>query len=507
MLRTIGDMTYLFYFNTIFNSTFFGGLLDDAITFAKNSNNSVFFAYCDGVHEMCMFNKNGSRTLCHYCASCTRKVIKQYGITAIPLEEYTNDNDEKDAKFTYRTAEELRSIDYRNVHLGLGIISNYISSTRNLAPKIDTESKKYFDAHLKQGVRQICALYRLFETINPDVVYTYNPRYEEYRAVFDICKYQGISCQVSEAVKRNGIWEKVLFDNHLPHDILMGKVRRNYCWDHYPMAEDVKIKLGKSFYTKRRGGQESGDVKIYVANQVEGNAPEFDTGKRNVAIMNSSEDEYAAVGGDWDRLKLFKTQYDGILYLLEHAEKDVHFYLRVHPNLSKISYKYHTDLYKLEDEHDNITVIPAESNMSTYTIMENCEKVICFGSTMGIESVYWGIPSILLGPSMYYYDDIAYVPNSKEDLLCMLKNELKPRGNIDMIKFGAYILDSTPLHLPINNINCDDIDKHFFGIRYNCTDYINFCISKTVTGLYVAICRTICNNKLFRRFSVPTEEQ
>ena len=478
--------------------------MDEAITLSKDSKNNVHFVYCDGVLDMCMFNQKGSKPLCKLCSACTRKTIRQYNINALSLQHFTKDNDKT---FEYHTSEELRKIDYRDVHLGLGIISNYISMTRNLAPAINHESKKYFDAHLKQGVRFTDAMYSLINTLKPDVVYSYNPRYEEFRPVFDICKSLGISCQITEAVKRDGSWRKVIYDNHLPHDILKRKERREYCWEHYPMTEEEKEELGKSFYTKRRGGKDSGDRKIYVANQREGDAPDFDESKRNIAIMNSSEDEFAAVGGDWDALKLFKTQYDGIVYLLEHADKNFHFYLRVHPNLSEIPFKFHTDLYKLEEKYSNITVVPAKSNMSTYTIMEKCEKIICFGSTMGVESSFWGKPALLLGPSYYYYDDVVYIPKSKEELMEMLKTDLKPKNNINLIKYGAYTLDNTPVHLPMRNLNCEVISHKFMGIQYSGSQFMSFIINERLTSFILATGRAIASLSVFNKYKVPLGEE
>lgn len=495
-------MTYLFYFSTCFNSTFLGVMLDEAISKAEEPGNKVYFITCDGLLDICMFNLSGSEPLCKFCGNCTKKVIRKYGIEPLSLKDYIVN---KEYTFKYDCSDELRSIDYREVHLGLGIISNYISLTRNLSPKIDAKSKVYFDAHLKQGARLTDAAYNLIDKVNPDVIYIFNPRFEEYRPFFDICKNIGIRCKIIEGVKRDGVWRKVIYDNHLPHDILKRKERREYCWDHYPMTEDEKIELGKSFYTKRRGGQDSGDKKIYVANQREGDAPEFDESKRNIAIMNSSEDEFAAVGGDWDKLKLFKTQYDGIIYLLEHADKNFHFYLRVHPNLSEIPFKFHTDLYKLEEKYDNITVVPAKSNMSTYTIMERCEKVICFGSTMGVESSFWGKPALLLGPSYYYYDDVVYIPKSKDELMEMLKADLKPKKNINMIKYGAYTLDNTPVHLPMNTLDCSQKQHKLFGMFFSTNPFVNFWGGEYLTGLFIAVIRYLKQRK--GTFSIPTEEE
>jgi len=497
-------MTYLLYFSTCFSSTFLGGILDEAISLSKLSGNRVIFATCDGIYSMCMYNYHGSKPLCKICGAFTHKIIAQYGIECISMRNFEKN---KPVSFNYSNAEQLKKIAYRDVNLGLGVISNYITMTRNLSPKIDNKSRVYFDAHLAQGVKLVDAVYDLLDIIKPDFVYTYNPRFEEFRPVFEICKKIGICCKVTEAVKWKGKWNKVIYDNHMPHDIFKRKERREYCWANYPLSEEGKVDLGNSFYKKRRGGQESGDVKIYVANQKEGNAPVFDERKRNIAIMNSSEDEFAAVGGDWEKLKLFRTQYDGIMYLLENANNSFHFYLRVHPNLTDIPYKYHTDLYNLEKRFSNITVIPARSEMSTYTIMEKCEKVICFGSTMGIESSYWGKPAILLGPSYYYYDDVVYVPKSRDELMNMLVAKLDVKKNINIIKYGAYTLDSSPIQLEMKNLDCQVIKRSFVGIKYHGSKYLNCIINEQVTSFIIAVLRKITGAKFFWKYSIPILEE
>ena len=370
-------------------------------------------------------------------------------------------------------------------------MSGYISSTRNQSPLIDTTGKFYFDKHLEQNVEFVDALYRLFDDFKPDIVYSFNGRFEEVRPLFDISKKMGITCYMTEVIKKEGIWYKVSFKDHLPHDIKYNLERRQFCWDNYKMSESQKEDLGHSFYKRRRNGEESGDVKIYIANQKEGNVSCFKKGKVNVAIFNSSEDEFAAVGGDWDTLKLFPNQLEGIEYLLKNADSSIHFILRVHPNLKDIPYKYHHELYDLDKKYDNITVIPGWSNASTYTIMENCDKIICFGSTMGVESSYWGKPAILLGPSMYYYDDVVYVPKTKEEAVTLLTQKLEPKSNIELLKFGAYILNQEPLIKENFVIICDLNKRSLFGKSYFSTPFMDFLINERITGALVAVNRFI----------------
>lgn len=481
----------------------FGGMIDEAIELAKKPANEVLFAYCGGINDICIYiNQNGSKHTCKFCSRCTERVLKQYGIKTVSLKNYKVDSR---VSLCYTNATELRNLTYRGVQIGLSIMSSYISATRNQKPFIDEQAKKYFDVHVAQNIAFVDALYKLIEDFKPEMMYTFNGRFEEVRPIYDISKTIGIPCILTEVFKKNGIWYKARYDNRLPHDIKYNVERREYCWSHYEMTDEEKEALGHSFYKKRRGGEESGDVKIYIANQVEGNISCFDKSKRNIAIFNSSEDEFAAVGGDWDLLRIFPNQFEGIKYLLENAPKDIHFILRVHPNLKEIPYKFHKELYELPNHYDNITVIPADSNASTYTIMENCEKVICFGSTMGVESSYWGKPAILLGPSIYYYDDVVYIPKDKESIIDMLSKRLEPKWNDNLIKLGAYILNKDPLIIPAHTINCDVNYHTLFGHKFSSNPFINFFGNEYLTGLFIAINRMIKEKQ--GRFTLPKEEE
>ena len=92
---------------------------------------------------------------------------------------------------------------------------------------------------------------------------------------------------------------------------------------------------------------------------------------------------------EFDDGAFFPSQIEGIKSIVEHYKHDKtkHFTLRVHPNLKKVSYKYHLDLYNLN--YSNLTVVRSNSPISTYALMDAASKIIVFGSTTGIESVYW----------------------------------------------------------------------------------------------------------------------
>lgn len=480
-----------------------GGLLDEAIDLSKNKDHEVLFVYCGGQNELCMFNRGGSHALCRFCSRCTRKVLESYKVKFDPLTLYQTNSVVK--KFEYINSQELRAIKYRGVSVGMGIMSGYISLTRNLDPMIDEEAKKYFDAHLAQDVAMVDAVYNLIDSFRPDEVHSFNGRYEEVRAIWDICHSTGLKCKLYEGTRMDGKWEKLIFEDHLPHDIKYNVARRDYVWDNYCLSEDEKIELGKSFYERRRGGQYAGD-KIYIKNQTKGKIPPIDDTKINVGIFNSSEDEFAAVGAEWDSLKFFPSQKEGIEFMLKYADPNIHFYLRIHPNLKDIKYKYQTDLLLLEEKYSNVTVIPGSSDISTYDLLDHMNKVVCFWSTMGIESVYWGVPTILVGPAMYVYDDICYRPADKEDLLTLLATDLQPKFNESVYRFGAYFLDKTPLLIPEKHIDYQPTPKKFFNFSYHSTPFISFIGNERFTSFIMGVGKFLLGNRLFNRFAVPVKE-
>ncbi len=485
-----------------------GGLLDEAIELAKDPSNKVLFLHCGGIQNMCLFNREGSKPLCSLCSHTTSKVIRGYkNIESKSLREFIPNDIIKTPEFSYDNVEELRAVSYRGVAIGLSVHSNYITCTRNLNVAINENSRSYFDCHLNQCVRMVDAVYNVFDQFKPDIVYTYNGRFEEVRPLYDICEGLGIHYVLSEVFPTGTPrWYKVQYDNHFTLDIKYFVELREYCWNHYKLSEQEKIALGKSFFERRRNAEFAGD-KIYVKNQIAGKIPPINPKKINIAIMNSSEDEFASIGGEWEKLKIFPNQYEGIIYLLENAPKNIHFYLRIHPNLKNITYGYHRKLWSLESKYSNITVIRGDSDISTYSLIDAVDKVISFGSTTGIEAAYWGKPSILMGPSFYYYDEICYVPKNKEEILGLLRSELKPKYNMNLLKYGAYILDSNPVVIPDKNIDCISNPHSFLGVKYHTSPFINFAGGERLTGFIIATCRKVLGSKIFSKYTVPLEEE
>jgi hypothetical protein len=163
----------------------------------------------------------------------------------------------------------------------------------------------------------------------------------------------------------------------------------------------------------------------------------LDKNKINIVIYNSSEDEFAAIGDEWKN-PIFVDQHDEIASIVHsmRGNKRVHIYLRVHPNLKNVKYKQLDKIYSLHAP--NFTIIPPESPISSYALLEKASKVVTFGSTVGVEATYCGIPSILAGQSYYRNLDCTYNPNSHEELIEMLLADLPPKEKEGALKYGYF---------------------------------------------------------------------
>ena len=400
----------------------------------------VHFAYCCGIMDYCYLNYERRPSVCRFCRYFSRKLAK-----ALPPEVVIHPlkprNDVHEVP-EFHSAADVKKIQYRDANIGYGALSTFISLTRNCDPVMGSEATALFRHNLSELHKLTNALAELLDELKPDLVSLYNGRWDNNRSLFDMARARGIKlhCLECSGTRLNAHQHisPIVYDS-IPQDIKSFKHRIERVWQLAPEPEEEKTRIGKDFFNKRRGGIAAGDY-CYTATQKRGELPAgWDDSKINIAIFNSSEDEYASVGAEFDRYSLFPSQLTALNYLFSQVtDPKYHFYLRVHPNLRNIPFRYHTDLYELDKKYANVTVIRADEPASTYDIMAAAEKVVVFGSTMGLESAYWGKPVILLAGSMYYEFDLCHTPKTPEEFIGMVQSELKPISSDAFPMIGYY---------------------------------------------------------------------
>ena len=341
--------------------------------------------------------------------------------------------------YDYSSITELKSLKYRNVYVGLSILSLYFSITRDIEFDITPKIKKYFDGVISDTMNLVDSAISMIESIQPDCITIYNGRYYENRAFYDLALYYKLKFESLEVIGGfNEPFYPIKFVDCLPHDFHFFAENAKKVWKTSKLSEEEKVKIATSFYQKRRHGIVACD-KVYIGNQKEGMLPKLYEGKKNIVIFNSSSDEIAAIGGEWDSEQLFNSQFECVKFILDVIPNDCHVYLRIHPNLSGVNYRHHLDLYKLTDYSKQITIIPPTDEISSYALLDIADKVIVFGSTMGAEACYWGKPVILIGPSFYADLNIAYRPMHIEKIKDLLTDDLLPKEKINSLYYSFYI--------------------------------------------------------------------
>lgn len=436
---------YLFHSSFYLSNSATGIQYDEAIRLSKEGH-TIYFIYCNGMMSQCFNNIRGESALCYICKSKYKKEKKRFNefINFVEIPELLNESNIRNIKsynLDYKNIEDIKRLEYRDINIGLGALSGYISKSRNLSPLIDDEFRYFFDENLRNAMINVEAVSIAIEKIKPDHIVLYNGRFADSKPIWQLALKYNLPYTTLEAVYGINNNYKAIYENSTAHSINKITELINYFWDNSKLDLESRKNIGSSFFEKRKNSEYTGD-KVYSRNQTKNLLPDnWDSSKKNIVIFNSSEDEFAALGGEYDEYKLFNSQLEGLQFIKDFLKnnKEINLTLRVHPNLADVPYSYAIDLIKLKS--DNFDVIDAKSQISSYALIDNADTVIVFNSTIGIESVYWNKPTILLSGALYYKLDCCYIPDSIEKLKCFLLSDLTPKDKSSTYKFGYYLIN------------------------------------------------------------------
>lgn len=456
------------------------GVLINQMMADRDKGNEVIMAFCKRALPSCMANIHGNLGICRICQQQHKQLIHKHlkGITILPLTESAAKS--TTVTFDYDDISQLKGLVYRDVNIGLSVLSYFITITRKPTGEVTTAQRVYFDTLLSRLCSFVDQVNLLFDEQKPDVVSIYNGRMFENRLFYEIALQKGIRF---ESVEITGGWFKpmgrILYEGGLPLDIHLMTKTINQVWEHSQLPDEEKQKIGASFYQNRRNGKLTNDV-VYIGAQKRDQLPEdYNPKKKNIVIFNSSEDEIFSLGGDWDEGNLFETQLEAIEFVVANAPANAHIYLRIHPNLKNVKAAYHTNLYKIKSE--KLTVIPPDSPISSYALMDVADQVAVMGSTMGAESCFWGKPVINLRKSEYYYLGAGYCPKTHEELISLLNSDLAPLAKDGVVRYGFYYMAIDERILTDDHIPFNRVTTSLFGIKvHEVIPYLRLCGSNAL---------------------------
>lgn len=431
-------MKILFYSTYHFNTETFGPYLE-CIQNHLDAGDEVEFISCDGELSSCQVNPEHSLIKCLACKNfrnngldCLKTQIKRHSISSIlPKHDVQN----MLGNIDYSSITNFKEVYIENFDIGISVLSSIVSIYRDA----DLNLLKYKDLIEKQWQSSYWvyeAIKKIINQNNYDLVYVFNARFATLRACLRACESTGTKCYVLEEGRNRQSYS--IFPEVMPHSIAYyEKMIRKYWSD----AKDDKEILAMQYLTSRSESKND-RVGFFTENQAKGLLPHsWNSDKINIAIFTSSEDEFVAIGKEWDN-PIYKNQVEAINKIISEFKTDsaFQFYIRIHPNLKGLINESVTDLLKINQT--NVEVISPASKISTYALMKSADKIVSFGSSVGIESPAFDKVSILAGKSLYMNLGSTYNPTSYEELIALIREkELAPKDKTGSLMYAYMLLN------------------------------------------------------------------
>lgn len=336
--------------------------------------------------------------------------------------------------YSFANSAELRNYKFETFDAGEAALSSIVSRYRNPFPDMA------FDRNLVRRTLVSCvgvylALRREIRTRGIDRMYVFNGRFANLRAALRACQAEGVDCHVHDRGFDRHHYS--VFKNRMLSEIDPYRDDILRAWHAAPA--DVRETTAARFYELRRRGVIPNWRSFIDGQRADTLPPGWNPDRRNVAVYITAEDEFVANGEDWINGIYPQGQAAAIARIgkdLQAREPSMHLWVRIHPGLKGVENAFIRDMLRLHG--GNISVIPADSEVDSYRLLEACEKALTFGSTIGIEAVYWGKPSVLAGPC--YYRDLGgcVVPKTHEGVVEAVRATLPAPERLAALQFGYH---------------------------------------------------------------------
>lgn len=379
----------------------------------------------------CDFNAEGQLARCDQCVGRRWMGIDQLTgpvqcarLMPIPLSPSLPDE-------CWQSVQKLCEFRVGPFDVGYAVVSSLVSIIRDPQPDLSKHRElvlRLYRAAMITYARtqEFCGAWR------PDRVYVFNGRFAATRAVLRACQASSVECWIHERGCDTHHFQ--VFVNRLPHDIEYMQQRMRQAWNDAVEKPD-RDRIAATWFTDRVARVER-NWHSFVKHQSLGRLPRnWNSGLRNVSIFTSSEDEFVSIGESW-RNPLYENQVEALRQIiadLASLANPPHLYVRIHPNLRTVNNDYSRQLLDLKAPF--ATVIPPNDPTDSYELLKQSDQIVTFGSSIGIEAVFWDKPSILLGPCFYQGFVGIRQPKSHREAVELISAALPPSSD----KSGALM--------------------------------------------------------------------
>ena len=334
----------------------------------------------------------------------------------------------------------LKKYSYRGQNLGIGVLSSMISYFHN--SNLDT---KYHRSLIIKSLSSSAIIYErtlnLIEKYKPETIVTFNNRFATSLPIILAAKKNKINVLRHERGSNFNKYE--IFEEDI-HDLTYRAKNVEYYWLKEKNLKK-KIKIANSYFIKRREGIPlNWDMKKnYSINQSSGHVPVKKKTFR-VVFYTASEDEHESTKFQLKNI-VWPTQEIALKKLIQGLKviNNYELYIRVHPISEKRKSLYDQNKWMKYENKNNVHVIPYDSKVNSYELMDSADLIVTYGGNIGIEACYWGKNAISLRNGIYSKDKLIFEPKNFTELKRYLskikKSKIKDKKN-QSLRYAYYFM-------------------------------------------------------------------
>lgn len=390
---------------------------------------------CPGVLPWCFQNPRHSRVVCRSCVSnqdrghkiASEKTHQRLYIEAKNLDINKLEQQADEVIASRDTSSQLETLEYKDVLIGPGV-----SATLSFSLKQSDADLRTCESLAKRIVLAsmiiVEELPQIIRESGADTLLIGNGRLATNWSASRAAEKLGIRVFSYEHLPNGSIY---LVDASPVHDLQT--IREIVKSAQETFRPDQDVSAAESFFNSWRypDYQTKQEIialtnkNVFLSDQKNGSLPQaLDQNEKNVAIFTSSEWEFASLPG-WKN-PFGKSQSEIFHAIVAHPDLDprIKFWIRVHPNQANTENDLWTSFSGIVDSR--CAYIGPLEDIDSYSLVEACDVVLTFGSTIGIEATYWGRPSILCGRADYEFLDCVYMPSDLDEVVKMLNSDLIP---------------------------------------------------------------------------------
>lgn len=291
----------------------------------------------------------------------------------------------------------------------------------------NSELARYF---LCRYIATYLLVENLFKKYSFNVINLFNSRFLNEKAVKDFALKRQIAVHEFEQVNlRSDSFGS--FASYVHNPIERAEMARDF----YTQTTTLQKEFGH-YKVRWLEGRRERKLQNFTRRQVRDNLPQFPKNRKVISCFLSSFDEmilagYATANGALNQ----DSAIEPLVKLIEKRD-DWFLVIRCHPNMltrPQEEQRYWVEkLAKL-----NALVLEPGSEVDSYALINASSLVFSFGSTISIEALAMGKPSVVMGPALYSGHKMIPECNSPEEILNFLDSVPIPSER-DLNELEAY---------------------------------------------------------------------